>query len=145
MESHYVVIIPIEIDEDNDGTYMGMWQGAGRGQGGDHAQEVAELSPTQARRRLTDGELTLVDVRQDDEWASVRPAGAVHAALDTVPASLSGLPDGPLAFICRTGRRSTQAAARAVSAGRSAVFNVTGGLEAWEAAGLPVVAGPTGA
>ncbi|MEU5950918.1 rhodanese-like domain-containing protein [Streptomyces sp. NPDC047525] len=54
------------------------------------------------------------------------------------------LPDGPLAFICRTGRRGTQAAAQAVGLGRSAVFSLAGGIEAWEAAGLPVVSGPTG-
>ncbi|MGW5866441.1 rhodanese-like domain-containing protein [Streptomyces sp. NPDC055239] len=192
MENHYFVIIPIEIDEDNDDVFRSIipgsrfrlvnvaeWESfthweeamnvcpmlgqqlavvhasgyeairtvlpaAGPGQGGGHGDEVAELSPTETRRRLADGELALVDVRQDEEWAAVRPAGAVHAALDTAPASLSELPDGPVAFICRTGRRSTRAAAQAVSAGRSAVFSVTGGLEAWEAAGLPVLSGPTG-
>ncbi|MFF1699852.1 rhodanese-like domain-containing protein [Streptomyces sp. NPDC058257] len=118
--------------------------GVARPLGGARADEVAELSPAEARRRLADGELTLVDVRQDDEWAAVRPAGAVHAALGTGPASLPELPYGSVAFICRTGRRSTRAAAQAVSAGRSAVFSLTGGLEAWEAAGLPVVSGPTG-
>jgi rhodanese-related sulfurtransferase len=86
-----------------------------------------------------DGELTLVDVREDDEWAARHPAGAVHAALSTLPASLSDLPDGPLAFVCRTGTRSAQGGVQAIRAGRSSVYSVAGGLEAWEAAGLPVV------
>ncbi|MDP9612503.1 MULTISPECIES: rhodanese-like domain-containing protein [Streptomyces] len=98
----------------------------------------AELSPAEAYRRLADGKLTLVDVREDDEWAARHPTGAVHAALSTLPASLSDLPDGPLAFVCRTGARSVRGGAQAIRAGRTSVYSVAGGLEAWEAAGLPV-------
>lgn len=98
----------------------------------------ASLSPAEARRRVLDGDLTLVDVREDDEWAARHPAGAVHVALSTFPDSLTGLPDGPLAFLCRTGARSVRAGAHAIRAGRSAVYSVAGGLEAWETAGLPV-------
>ncbi|MEW1723158.1 rhodanese-like domain-containing protein [Streptomyces sp. NPDC093109] len=108
----------------------------GPGSGGGHTP--ADLPPAEARRRAVDGELTLVDVREDDEWAACHPDGAVHAALSTLPASLADLPDGPLAFICRTGNRSVQAGAQAMRAGRSSVHSVAGGLEAWEAAGLPV-------
>ncbi|MGW3269627.1 rhodanese-like domain-containing protein [Streptomyces sp. NPDC001056] len=102
----------------------------------------ADLSPAEARRRVEDGELTLVDVREDDEWAARHPAGAVHAALSALPAALSDLPDGPLAFVCRTGTRSMRGGAQAIRAGRSSVYSVAGGLEAWEAAGLPVT-GPS--
>ncbi|MFE3824058.1 rhodanese-like domain-containing protein [Streptomyces sp. NPDC059092] len=98
----------------------------------------ADLSPAEAHRRVVDGNLTLVDVREDDEWALRHPAGAVHAALSTLPASLPDLPEGPLAFVCRTGTRSVRGGAQAIRAGRSPVHSVAGGLEAWEAAGLPV-------
>ncbi|GAA1672961.1 rhodanese-like domain-containing protein [Streptomyces yatensis] len=107
----------------------------------DNGHTLADLPPAEAHRRVTEGKLTLVDVRQDDEWATRRPAGAIHAALSTIPTSLSGLPDGPLAFLCRTGGRSVKAAEQAMTAGRSPVFNVAGGLAAWEAAGLPIVLG----
>ncbi|MBU3863435.1 antibiotic biosynthesis monooxygenase [Streptomyces sp. 4503] len=103
-----------------------------------HGHTPADLSPVEARHRAVDGELTLVDVREDDEWAARHPAGAVHVALSTLPASLSDLPAGPLAFVCRTGTRSVQGGAQAIRAGRSSVYSVAGGLEAWEAAGLPV-------
>ncbi|AEW98965.1 hypothetical protein SCATT_p07720 (plasmid) [Streptantibioticus cattleyicolor NRRL 8057 = DSM 46488] len=102
------------------------------------ARTPADLSPAEAHRRVVAGELTLVDVREDDEWAARHPAGAVHTALGTLPASLSELPGGPLAFICRTGARSVRAGEQAIRAGRSFVHNVAGGLAAWEAAGLPV-------
>ncbi|MFD7665135.1 rhodanese-like domain-containing protein [Streptomyces sp. NPDC059788] len=73
-----------------------------------------------------DGEVTLVDVREDEEWAARHPAGAVHAALGTLPASLPGLPDGPLAFPCRTGARSVRVSSQAIRAGRFPVHNVAG-------------------
>ncbi|MGP3939483.1 rhodanese-like domain-containing protein [Streptomyces sp. 6N106] len=212
MENHHVVIIPIEIDEENENAYLKMWQDAAdlmAAQPGfirtymfrtvvpgstfrlvnvaewetashweeamnvcpmlgqqvavahasnyeairtvvpvteqtwsdDNGHPLTGLPPAEVHRRVTEGKLTLVDVRQDNEWATRRPADAVHAALSTIPASLSGLPDGPLAFICRTGGRSLKAAEQAMTAGRSPVFNVAGGLEAWEAAGLPIVLG----
>ncbi|MFK4188658.1 rhodanese-like domain-containing protein [Streptomyces sparsogenes] len=109
-------------------------QGLGSGDG----HTPSGLSPAEAYRRVADGELTLVDVREDDEWAARHPAGAVHAPLSTLPAALPDLPDGPLAFVCRTGTRSVQGGAQAIRAGRSLVYSVTGGLEAWESAGLPV-------
>lgn len=111
---------------------------AQQSQGSGDGHPPADLSPAEARRRVADGELTLVDVREDHEWAARHPAGAVHAALSALPAALSKLPDGPLAFICRTGTRSMQGGAQAIRAGRSSVYSVAGGLEAWEAAGLPV-------
>ncbi|MFD7667824.1 rhodanese-like domain-containing protein [Streptomyces sp. NPDC059788] len=110
-------------------------QGLSSGDG--HAP--VDLSPAEAHRRVVDGKLTLVDVREDDECAARHPAGAVHAPLGTLPASLSDLPDGPVAFVCRTGARGVQGGAQAIRVGRSSVHNVAGGLEAWEAAGLPVV------
>ncbi|WP_327297815.1 rhodanese-like domain-containing protein [Streptomyces sp. NBC_01197] len=103
-----------------------------------HGHTPPDLSPADTHRRVVDGKLTLVDIREDDEWAARHPAGAVHAALSTLPASLSDLPDGPLAFVCRTGTRSVRGGEQAIRAGRSAVYSVAGGLEAWEAAGLPV-------
>ncbi|MCQ8189586.1 rhodanese-like domain-containing protein [Streptomyces rugosispiralis] len=112
--------------------------GTERDPGSGDGHTPADLSPAEARRRVVDGELTLVDVREDDEWAAGHPAGAVHAALGTLPASLSDVPAGPLAFVCRTGARSVRGGAQAIRAGRSSVYSVAGGLEAWKAAGLPV-------
>ncbi|MFF4928621.1 rhodanese-like domain-containing protein [Streptomyces griseofuscus] len=208
MENRHVVIIPIEIDEEKEASYLAAWQDAAEVMAAQpgfirtymfrtivpgskfplvnvaewkstrHWEEAmnvcpmtgqqiavvhasnyeairtvlpaqslssgdgripADLSPVEARRRAENGQLTLVDVREDDEWAARHPAGAVHAALSTLPASLSDLPDGQLAFVCRTGNRSAQGGVQAIRAGRSSVYSVAGGLEAWEAAGLPVV------
>ena len=43
-----------------------------------------------------------------------------------------------MALICNSGYRSTVAASVLERAGRKDVLNVTGGMLAWEQAGLPV-------
>jgi rhodanese-related sulfurtransferase len=98
---------------------------------------VPEISPTEAHRRALAGEVLLLDVREDDEWAAGRAAEAVHAALSRLdPAAV---PDElPVVAVCRVGSRSHTAAAALLARGVDAV-NLTGGMKAWAAAGLPVI------
>ena len=51
-------------------------------------------------------------------------------------------PDGPrqLVFHCGSGKRSLSAAERRLAAGAPAAAHLGGGLMAWKAAGLPVIA-----
>jgi rhodanese-related sulfurtransferase len=100
---------------------------------------VAEIPPAEAHRRALAGEVLLLDVREDDEWAAGRAAEAVHVALSRLdPASV---PDElPVVAVCRVGSRSHMAAAALIARGVDAV-NMTGGMLAWQAAGLPVVTG----
>jgi len=49
--------------------------------------------------------------------------------------------DKPIAVICRSGKRSVKAVALLQEAGYSQVSNVSGGMNAWESAGLTVVRG----
>lgn len=94
--------------------------------------------PADAARRLSDGELALVDVRDHDEWERGHVEGALHVPVEDLQSRARELPDdGPFAFICRTGKRSQMAADASARSGREA-GNVSGGMEAWEQAGLPV-------
>lgn len=107
------------------------------------ASGVATTTPAAIAPRAASGEVLLVDVREDGEWAAGRAPDAVHVPLAEVGRELGALrarADGrPIAFICRTGRRSAQAAKLAVDAGVPQVINVSGGMGAWVAAGLPLV------
>ena len=98
---------------------------------------VAEITPVEAHRRALAGEVLLLDVREDDEWAAGRAAEAVHVALSRLdPAAV---PDElPVVAVCRVGGRSA-AAAQALAARGLEVANLAGGMQAWAAAGLPVV------
>ena len=90
-----------------------------------------------AAQAVESGQVLLVDVREQEEWAHGRAPGAVHAPMselrqDTLPH------DRPLLAVCRVGARSA-AVAQALEQLGYDVGNVTGGMLAWEAAGLPVV------
>ncbi len=99
---------------------------------------IPEIDVREAARLSDTGGVLLLDVREDDEWALGRPPTAVHMALSTMRPEL--VPPGrPVLAICRSGNRSGLAADALAAAGID-VRNVTGGMTAWQAAGLPVVA-----
>ncbi|MFJ7945193.1 rhodanese-like domain-containing protein [Streptomyces sp. NPDC096354] len=98
------------------------------------------ITPAEARRRTADGAAVLLDVRETSEWRTGHAPDAVHlplsrlAAGGTLLASASGR---PVVVICRSGHRSRQAARILAARGTDAV-DVTGGMTAWTAEGLPV-------
>jgi len=108
-----------------------------------------EITVTAAHGRL-DGFL-IVDVRQPEEFHGElgHISGSRLIPLPDLVSDLEaqrpideifGRPDGrPLLVVCRSGNRSGQACTRLVSAGRTDVFNLVGGMLAWNEAGLPVV------
>ena len=96
------------------------------------------LDPTEAAAALGRGELQLVDVREAAEVAEVRVDGARHIPLAALPSRLGELDPGrPVAFLCRSGSRSSLATREAARAGLDAA-NVRGGVIAWSRAGLPL-------
>lgn len=103
-----------------------------------NASASIEIAPTQAYEWASAGRLTLVDVREDGERRAVAPgAPSLHIPLAALAAHLDGLPtDRPVAFVCAAGGRSGVATEVARRAGLEA-WNVTGGMRAWGAAGLP--------
>jgi len=102
-----------------------------------------DVSITDLQAALAEG-ARLVDVREDDEYASGHVAGAEHVPMRTVPAHLDELRgDGTLYVICAVGARSGVVAEFLEGQGVS-VVNVDGGMQAWLRAGLPVETGPAG-
>ncbi|MFD7294263.1 rhodanese-like domain-containing protein [Streptomyces sp. NPDC059897] len=85
----------------------------------------------------------LLDVREDDEWQAGHAAGALHIPMSEFVARYGELTeaapqDGRVNVICRSGGRSAQVTMYLAQQGVDAV-NVDGGMQAWEAAGRPVV------
>jgi rhodanese-related sulfurtransferase len=82
---------------------------------------------------------TILDVREDGEWAAGHVAGSTHVPLSELPARAADIPDtDPLVVVCRSGGRSAQVTAWLAGQGRD-VVNLDGGLGAWESAGRPLV------
>jgi rhodanese-related sulfurtransferase len=99
------------------------------------------LSPAEAAQAARRGELVLVDVREDAERANGFPPGSLHLPLGQLRARLGELPtDRPVAFVCRSGRRSAIATEEARGAGLDA-RNVEGGMGAWRRCDLEVEEG----
>ncbi|MFF9222041.1 rhodanese-like domain-containing protein [Streptomyces viridosporus] len=102
---------------------------------------TGRLTPDQARTRTDDGTAVLLDVREAPEWKAGHAPGAVHLPLTRLLAGAALPPDAQgrsVVAICRSGRRSQQAAQLLTDRGVDAV-DVTGGMTAWAEAGLPVV------
>lgn len=95
------------------------------------------VSPVEAAGALREGAL-LVDVREQDEWDGGHIPGAIHIPLGQVRGRLDEIPvDAKVITVCRSGMRSSRAAGQLAKTGRT-VSNLTGGMNAWSAAALPV-------
>jgi rhodanese-related sulfurtransferase len=81
----------------------------------------------------------LLDVREPDEWEAGHAPGATWIPLGELERARTEIPfNQRIVCICRSGVRSERAAEALISWGFEAV-NMTGGMRAWAAAGLPVV------
>ena len=99
------------------------------------------ISAVEAAQLVQDESAVLLDVREPDEWLTVRASGALHIPMGRLGMSLDRLPrEQTVACICHVGVRSAAVADALANAGYDAV-NVAGGMEAWEAAGLPIERG----
>lgn len=82
----------------------------------------------------------LLDVREPDEWRAGHVEGAHHVPMGEVGARQQELAtDRPIVCVCRSGARSGKVASALARAGYEA-HNLDGGMQAWAAAGLPMVA-----
>lgn len=110
---------------------------------------LRRLEPEEAFRAMGDGAAFLVDTRSDEQrreqgavpGAREYPLSVLEWLLD--PASPHRDPDLALdawvVLICAEGYSSSLAAHRLQLLGFSRATDVIGGVEAWKAAGLPVV------
>jgi rhodanese-related sulfurtransferase len=103
-------------------------------------QPVPELAPADANRLLAAGEALLLDVRETDEYRTAHVDGAQFIPLGQLATGLTDLPrTDTIVVICRSGRRSAEAIRFMRQAGFERLLNLTGGVLAWRAAGLPVI------
>lgn len=106
------------------------------------------ISIAELRDRMSAGlQPVLVDVRTPGEFARVHAPGAQSVPLDRFVARRAvecRSSDGWLYVICHSGTRAAMACQQLADAGVQNVLVVEGGMQAWQAAGLPVNVGSGG-
>ncbi len=97
------------------------------------ADDVREISSTELAARLARGdELELIDVREPHETAESSIPGARLIPLGTLGAAITSLDRArDIVLICRSGKRSTDAARQLQAAGFTRVETVAGGMLRW--------------
>lgn len=83
------------------------------------------------------GEVVMIDVRTDVEFAQGAILGSKHLPLHMLPLMADQLEqEKPVVLICRSGARSAQACAFLAQKGFENVYNLRGGVMGWAQAGL---------
>jgi rhodanese-related sulfurtransferase len=100
---------------------------------------IDSISPKEASVMASEQKAVIVDVREDSEWNEQHIPGAIHIPLAQLTEHLSELKqykDSPVITQCRAGGRSAKAVDVLKLAGFSKVYNMDGGIIAWDNAGL---------
>jgi rhodanese-related sulfurtransferase len=107
----------------------------------DAKTRVKETNVADVKRRMDAGEkFILVDVREDNEWARGRAAGAVHLGKGIIERDIEqAVPDPKTKVIlyCGGGFRSALVADNLQKMGYANVESMDGGWRGWVEAGLP--------
>ena len=119
------------------------WMGAGK-----HVETIPQIDVFALQNRLSTNGLRVLDVREEDEWDEGHIASAEFMTYTSlvpqldIPARIDELPwsfDESIAVTCATGKRSSTAISILRRHGYEKLFNVTGGMEAWEHAGFEML------
>lgn len=100
---------------------------------------IREVSVDEARERMEEG-ATLIDVREDNEFAAAHAAGARHMGRGIIERDIvQTIPDKDAEIIlyCGGGYRSAMAAENLQKMGYTNVLSMIGGFAAWTDAGAP--------
>ena len=111
----------------------------------DARRRIRECGIDDVRARLDRGErFHLVDVREDDEFAADRIAGARHIGRGVLERDVETLipgKDEPMVLYCGGGFRSALAADNLQRMGYTNVVSMDGGIRAWREAQYPIEKG----
>ncbi len=100
---------------------------------------VQNISATDLANMMSNDNIALIDVRATSEYQAGRIAGAQHLHLGYLPDNLDKIPqDKTVVLQCAGGDRSGTACSLLAKHGFKNTMNLTGGIDAWMKAGLPM-------
>ncbi len=103
------------------------------------AEPYGRLGPQEAIERIKAGELRVVDVREQWEYARDHIPDAKLTPLGQIIARpQEAITADDVIFVCEVGQRSAVACEFAASVGLEKLYNLEGGMQAWRQQGYPV-------
>ena len=107
---------------------------------------IKEVTVADTQPRLSNnGNVKLIDVREDKEWDVAHAANAIHLGKGIIERDIEQLvPDKSTELIlyCGGGYRSALAADVLQTMGYTNVYSMAGGWKAWKEAAAPIEEGP---
>ncbi|HNO91998.1 MAG TPA: MBL fold metallo-hydrolase [bacterium] len=101
---------------------------------------LRQIFATDLSAKLSDPNVAVIDVRGVSEYETGHIAGAVHIHGGHLSRRLADLPKNKTLIIqCQGGDRSSTATSLLLKNGFNNIYNLIGGIAAWQKAGLPVV------
>jgi len=101
---------------------------------------INQVGPQEAVLLFNHEDALVLDVREQSEWADGHIGKAKHIPLGQLKTRLTELEKykaKPIVVVCRSGNRSGSACGTMKKAGFEKMYNLAGGMMAWEQAGLP--------
>lgn len=105
-----------------------------------HALQAYEIAPPEkVAGKILNGDVVLIDIRNQSEWDAGHLPNAHHVMLGYLAEQANEFINGqPIVVQCRTGNRSAIGASILQAKGAQEVTNMAGGIRDWTAAGLPL-------
>ena len=102
--------------------------------------QVKAVSPGEATRLLNHENAIMIDMRSDKDYRDGHIVNAVHVpdGKGEIPAALNKHHERPVIVYCQRGQQSTAVCNRLGKQGFESVYNLQGGVLAWQKAELPL-------
>jgi rhodanese-related sulfurtransferase len=102
-------------------------------------EPFTRITVEEAKEMIDAGDVQVVDSREPYEHYEGHVPGSLNIPhMATLPRGKELASDKPILFICKTGQRSAVAAEFAATLGLTDLYNVEGGIVAWQRAGYDV-------
>ena len=101
----------------------------------------AQIGTLEATRLMNQGPTLILDIREGDDYASGHLPRARHIPLSQLSKRVDEIgkfKDKPVIVTCKTGTKAGSATRLLKQAGFTNVFELRGGVNAWQQASLPV-------
>jgi len=109
---------------------------------GEKLRGYSSITPAQSTQMINRDDALILDVRENNEYSEGHIINSLHIPLSSLKTRMEDLEkhkSKKVIIACRSGHRSSQACANLRKQGFEQVFNLRGGVMAWESANLPLV------